>query len=266
MNVVGYNDGFTTKQGYTGGFIIRNSWYDLVYYDEPDRGARGSHSIAYWMQQISEWDERKICPGPLNPENWMSCVEELTGPRGDAPKGSNDYDLTNCLNDTSMKHLVEVSLQPVEFECLDDRVCDKGANFRYFLINLDHSAEQDLVRVCMLRYDNATEQKEKICTPYHFPGKVSYWFRPVQWQLDKLKDDEDLCGFWFWPYDVLNKQVGMVQQFFVNWFDIKWDDQSYVANKAKYPNLNYTWLEKSTFPQKTMDFYSPSPFAKQRYD
>jgi hypothetical protein len=50
MTIVGYNDEFRTQDGYTGGYILKNSWWDGV---DPALGpahARGSHSIRYWMQ------------------------------------------------------------------------------------------------------------------------------------------------------------------------------------------------------------------------
>jgi len=273
MNVVGYNDQFTTKQGYTGGFIIRNSWHDLTYGTSPNgRGGRGSHSMAYWMQNISAWDEKAICPGPLNPENWISCVEQEAGPHSRLRhhavlKSGEEYDISKtCLDAKFMDNLFNVSLQPTEFECLDNTVCDTDKKFRYFLINLEHSVEQDLAKVCMLRYDTVTKHQDVYCTPFHIPAQIAYWFRPIKEQLDALKDDEDLCGFWFWPYEMLNKQVGLYNNFYSTYFDIEWDDQSYAANEAKYPSLNYSYIKASTFTQKEMDFETPSPFPKVRYD
>jgi len=276
MNVVGYNDQFTTKQGQTGGFIIRNSWHDLTYGTNPNgRGGRGSHSMAYWMQDISSWDEKLICPGPLNPENWISCVEQEAGPHMKLRKNTvapvkgadEEYDITDtCLNDKFMDNLLSVSLQPTEFVCLDDTVCDKDPKYRYFLINLEHSVEQDLAKVCMLRVDNTTLEQDTYCTPFHIPAQIAYWFKPIESQLKALEDDEDLCGFWFWPYEMLNKQVGMYNNYYSTFFEIEWDNQSYVANEASYPDLDYSYIKSSTATQKAMNFDTPSPFPKQRYD
>lgn len=276
MNVVGYNDEFTTKQGQTGGFIIRNSWHDLTYGTNPNgRGARGSHSMAYWMQEISAWDEKAVCPGPLNPENWISCVEQEVGPHhrigntaGAAPlRNGDEYDISQtCLSKKFMENLLSVSLQPTEFVCLDNTVCDTDKRFRYFLINYERSVEQDLAKVCMLRYDSVSHEQDVYCTPFHIPAQIAYWFRPIDEQLEVLKDDEDLCGFWFWPYDMLNKQVGMYNNFYTTYFDIEWDDQSYLANQAQHPDLDYSFIKSSTGIQKTMDFDGPSPFPKGRYD
>lgn len=43
-----------------------------MYGTEPaGRGARGSHTVAYWMNEHSTWEERTICPNPYNPDNWF---------------------------------------------------------------------------------------------------------------------------------------------------------------------------------------------------
>lgn len=52
--LVGYNDAFLTREGFTGGLIVKNSWADGPY--------QGSHSLAYWMQEVSDWEERSVCP------------------------------------------------------------------------------------------------------------------------------------------------------------------------------------------------------------
>jgi len=230
--------------------------------------------MAYWMQEISAWDEKAICPGPLNPENWLSCVEQEAGPHMGRKKNNlspvklgEEYDISKtCLDKDFMDNLLSVSLQPTEFECLDDTVCDKDKKYRYFLINLEHSVEQDLAKVCMLRYDTTNKEQDVYCTPFHIPAQIAYWFRPIESQLKVLKDDEDLCGFWFWPYEMLNKQVGMYNNFYSTYFDIEWDDQSYAANAASHPDLDYSFIKKSTFTQKNMTFETPSPFPQKRYD
>jgi len=182
-------------------------------------------------------------------------------------KDGEEYDITKtCLDKDFMDNLLSVSLQPTEFECLDDTVCDKDKKYRYFLIDMEHSVEQDLAKVCMLRYDTTNKDQDVYCTPFHIPAQIAYWFRPIQDQLDVLQDDEDLCGFWFWPYEMLNKQVGMYNNYYSTYFDIEWDDQSYAKNSGDHPDLDYSFIKQSTFSQKNMTFDTPSPFPKQRYD
>lgn len=277
MNVVGYNDEFVTKQGHRGGFIIKNSWHDLTYNQGPSgRGARGSHSVAYWMQQISGWDEKALCPNPLNPDNWQSCVNQQMGPtmRRSARarrSDSDDVDVSVCLNATYMKYLVDVALQPAEFRCRalpsQDGWCSNATNYRYWLLSSERSVEQDLVKLCMLQYDTTNGAKKTICTPYVNPSLITYIWAPIAEQEKKLQNDPDYCGYYFWPYELSYKQTGMYVNYFSTYFDIEWDDSSYAANANKYGSqFDYGLLRQSTHQQKLRDFGSlPSPWAKQRY-
>ena len=53
-------------------------------------------------------------------------------------------------------------------------------------------------------------------------------------------NDEDACGYFFFPYAVaeeINKKFGF---FWVSDFDIEWEPQSYAANRNDFPNLDYS--------------------------
>ena len=52
MVLAGYNDAFRTKDGFTGGYILKNSWFDGIAPPLGPRVARGSHSVRYWMQVL----------------------------------------------------------------------------------------------------------------------------------------------------------------------------------------------------------------------
>ncbi|KAH7818126.1 putative hect e3 ubiquitin [Monocercomonoides exilis] len=62
MKIVGFNDEWVTHDGKKGGFILENSW------------ATGSHSIAFWMQKRSAWNERMVCPNSMDFQNWFACA------------------------------------------------------------------------------------------------------------------------------------------------------------------------------------------------
>ncbi|CAI5743309.1 unnamed protein product [Peronospora destructor] len=64
MLLVGYNDAFLTREGFTG-LIVKNSWTDGPY--------QGGHSLAYWMQEVSDWEERSVCPNSYNPFSSYHC-------------------------------------------------------------------------------------------------------------------------------------------------------------------------------------------------
>eukprot|EP00727_Mastigamoeba_balamuthi_P000962 m51a1_g10863 putative cysteine protease domain containing protein (1058) ;mRNA; r:26430-31553 len=277
MNVVGYNDEFVTKQGHKGGFIIKNSWHDLTYGSDPNgRGARGSHSVAYWMQQISAWDEKALCPGPLNPDNWLSCVSQTPGPtmRRGARKPRTvmtetgaAYDISEtCLKPSFMDYLVNVTLQPVEFRCLDSQWCSQEQRYRYFLVSTERSVEMDLMQVCMLQHETATGAQKTLCTPYVNPSLIAYIWAPIESQVRRLRNDPDFCGYYFWPYELSYKQTGMYVNYYSTYFDIEWEDSSYLANAKRFPAYDYTLVKASTSTQKQVTFGSlPSPFPKQRY-
>ncbi|POM68650.1 HECT E3 ubiquitin ligase, partial [Phytophthora palmivora] len=85
---LGYNDLYRTKQGYTGGFILKNSWFDGIHPALGPMHARGSHSIKYWLQEITEWEEASMCPNSYDPENWYQCgntAEVITAKRHGDP-------------------------------------------------------------------------------------------------------------------------------------------------------------------------------------
>jgi hypothetical protein len=58
----------------------------------------------------------------------------------------------------------------------------------------------------------------------------------------------------------------MYNNYYSTYFEIEWDDQSYAANAEAHPDLDYSFIKKSTLTQKSMNFETPSPFPQKRYD
>jgi hypothetical protein len=110
MLLAGYNDEWQTEDGMIGGLIVRNTWMDGVYsFNEfgtnprqrgsvqlslslPSRSLsrsfsvliilsllcrfsfpHSSHSLPYFLGQISLADERMICPNSPDPRMWYGC-------------------------------------------------------------------------------------------------------------------------------------------------------------------------------------------------
>ena len=129
MGLVGFSDVYRTQHGFTGGWILKNSWCDLLprarmhmhmhnarahrmhvrmrtctvrvhttcictcaqvgactphAYVRAHRWdglppssewthARGSHSIAYFLQEVSSADEAQTCPNSHCPQMWFKC-------------------------------------------------------------------------------------------------------------------------------------------------------------------------------------------------
>jgi len=228
MDIVGFNDNYVTKAGSRGGFIIKNSWEDKTYLDNrTGRGVRGSHSIQYWMQQISNWDERKICPNPSNPNNWISCASQDVGPTMNfkaefipkqkrAPRDAygnikaDEIDISKtCLDDTYLNQLVDWYYMPSEFKCLDENFCSKDPKYRYFLLESERSVDASTIKISMLQYDINAKTQNVIELPELYDGLIPYIFTPIDSQAERLVDSEDNCGFYFWPYDLLERQVGL---------------------------------------------------------
>ena len=67
VTVVGYNDLFVTEAGFTGGWIIKNSWWDgLPPAAHMWNHARGSHTLGYFLQ-VSTLVSHAIPPFPTFP-------------------------------------------------------------------------------------------------------------------------------------------------------------------------------------------------------
>eukprot|EP00727_Mastigamoeba_balamuthi_P003069 m51a1_g1276 hypothetical protein (570) ;mRNA; f:108271-110372 len=266
MPIVGYNDDYVTRQGLKGGFILQNSWHDLTYGQNPfsGRGPRGSHSVAYWMQQISAWQEKALCPNPLNPDNWLSCVNQMPSHGARARNEHGDYNLERtCLNDRFMEYLISNTLQPHEFVCLDAGTCSTDPKYRWFLIDSERSVEQDLMKISMLRYDPATKEQRVVTTPLVNPLLIPYMWAPIKAQQERLKNDEDFCGYYFIPYQTFDRMFSMFPQTTNSFlFDIEWDDSSYLSNAGRFPQYDYSLVKMSTGTQKQLNFGpTPSPFV-----
>lgn len=158
-----------------------------------------------------------------------------------------------------MKHMVNNSRQPLEFVCADPVFCNKDA--RYFLIENKRDTMGDHMSSKMLEYPSM----KIVETPMLSYPILSLIFQPVQWQLDHLVDDDDICGFYFFPYKLLERQTGLYKGYFSTYFDVTWLDQSFLANAGANPGLNYSLVQQSTVTQRSVSFSGPQPWANQRF-
>ncbi|RHY28472.1 hypothetical protein DYB25_005728 [Aphanomyces astaci] len=232
--VVAYNDLFRTREGATGGFVVKNSWQD---------GWQGSHSMAYWMQDISEWDDRVVCPNSFNPFNWYVPTQD-----------DGVVDIAACLSDDSVQYAA-LNRQPLHLTCVDDAYCVPGRV--YFAKNRTSYGDRMHV-MCFWEYDPTDKSSKHVCLPPMLQETIARTFEPDE----VYENDSDLCGFYFLPYDTISQVSALFQGFFVNSFDVEWAPQSYVANREKFPHLDYSLVQASTFTQHSPDrFDGPFPFA-----
>jgi len=228
MLVVGWNDMFMTEMGAVGGFILKNNW------------AGGSHSMSYWMQEISRWDESRICPNSRNPRNWYDCRS-----------------IEKCLSE-KVQLYADVSMQPLHLKCIHAELCDTKSTTNYFVANASHAGD-DMVEMCVFEYDKENRKHRELCLgPYPLDDYAAI-FEPVT----ILKDDPDRCGFYFFPYSLVQRWWRDFPDGFVTDFDTVWHPQSFVANEAKFKNavstLDYSLLKQSTKRQNEYVFTGPFP-------
>ncbi|KAG7400597.1 hypothetical protein PHYBOEH_005120 [Phytophthora boehmeriae] len=251
MLLVGYNDAFLTREGFTGGLIVKNSWADGPY--------QGSHSLAYWMQEVSDWEERSVCPNSYNPFNWYQCGNEGISSTQQGNK-SQEYNegVEDCLSEKT-KLFADINIQPLHLKCKDPELCRTDEDFVYFVRNTTDWGDHMTV-MCLWEYSAKHRVAREICLPPMLEVYIALTLAPV---ADEVREnDTDRCGFYFIPYVALRQWIAQFQGFFVNSFDIKWDSQSYAANKALHPELDYSLLEASTKTQNQSNFLGPFPYAK----
>ena len=249
--LVGYNDAFLTRDGFTGGLIIKNSWADGPH--------QGSHSLAYWMQEVSDWEERTVCPNSYNPVNWYQCGNG--GINGRRVKG-NSTDTYNagveeCLTEET-QIFAKTNVQPLHLKCTDASQCKTDGDYVYFVRNTTDWGDRMTV-MCVWEYSAALHTAREVCLKPMLEIGIARTLRPVEEEIKE--NDTDRCGFYFIPYDALRHWIAQFQGFFVNSFEIEWDEQSYVANADQFSDLDYSLLKESTKKQNTSHFLGPFPYA-----
>ncbi|OQS01573.1 hypothetical protein ACHHYP_00561 [Achlya hypogyna] len=246
MLMVGYNDAFLTQDGYTGGFILKNSW--------ADGPTQGSHSIKWWLQDISDWEERTICPNSNSPLNFYACGNAAVNASLNPSTATYDAAFKPCA-DPKIEMFANVSKQPLHLNCVDEVQCRSNAT--YFVKNSTDYGDK-MYKFCLWEYTLATNTTRDLCLkPNRLDGIAKVLMPRVTYA-----NDADLCGFYFMPYETLRAYNARYKGLRVHSFDMTWDDQSYLANKAKFPQFDYRHLEASTRTQRQADFPGPFPYAE----
>lgn len=243
INIVGFNDHFRTNAGYEGGWIVRNTWEDGVGVSHGMR-ARGSHSAAYFMQDVGELEEAQACPNPHSPRSWMPCK-----------------DADECLSPmTAMS--AESTRKVLRLECVDngaalpEGACESGDN--YYLQNISGFGASGLYTACFLRVPSSAAATSR-CYPPVPLDDLPMIFGPADEELERVGvNDPELCGFNFIPfntYEALQSRFGDV---IATSYDIEWTESSYAARRA--PGYDYSLVQASTKPLKAVPKYAPSRY------
>eukprot|EP00742_Colponemidia_sp_Colp-10_P008602 GILJ01009326.1.p1 GENE.GILJ01009326.1~~GILJ01009326.1.p1 ORF type:complete len:580 (-),score=87.44 GILJ01009326.1:309-2048(-) len=220
MLMVGFNDMFRTRNGHTGGFILKNSW-----------GSEMSHSLAYWMQEISDYDEAAICPNSKFPLNWEQCTLPFN-------EKENAKDENGCTTLTCKS-----------------AVCEQGSKVAF--VNITMSNMDGIWDACFARYRDTDGHKvrSEFCVSQPM-GVIARMFAPH----NPKPNNDSLCGFYFFPYDLAHASQTTLGGHWAIDFDLTWHKQSYMANAHLYPELDYSHVNASSGIQTTPFFEGPIPF------
>eukprot|EP01029_Cantina_marsupialis_P030827 TRINITY_DN84_c0_g2_i1.p1 TRINITY_DN84_c0_g2~~TRINITY_DN84_c0_g2_i1.p1 ORF type:complete len:583 (-),score=168.08 TRINITY_DN84_c0_g2_i1:442-2190(-) len=271
MTTAGYTDTFKAKSGHKGGFIIRNSWDDgLVANDEFEKNKikpRGSHSLYYFTGQISDADERVLCPSPHNPRNWYTC----SSPKRNGELSDDYYTCTH-----NAKEEATIAFQPITLKCLNKStlgltcdVDDDNYEYTYF----KHAGEQQAgdhlytMRFLQAKKDKKTGDMTYALVKYEDKlvplGEFAKVFTPIDAELAQLKNHDDFCGYYLFPFHVF-EDMSIFGGAYVNDYEFEFHESSYAANKSKYPKYDYTLVENSKkiqekFPEQLTVSQFPDP-------
>ncbi|EAY12864.1 hypothetical protein TVAG_430280 [Trichomonas vaginalis G3] len=252
MDIVGYNDEwvYTSKWDtdksmalMKGGFILHNSWREV------------GHSVDFLLGKKSYENEMVTCPNHKVSQYWIpvsySCFQEKK-------------DVSQCLSGSSWVRGKANVNKPDLLKCTNEKFCD--TNLHYVLAYTDDEGAftvqhlfsgLDLTRMATIDADGNVNTILYDKLPFHYLGRV---FQPI----DVVDNNQDDCGYFMFPYDAIDmlqrKDWDKLDYFHSSDIEFEFPDYSYAANKAKYPQYNYTLLEQSTHEWNPVPFDGPLPY------
>ncbi|KAH9144243.1 hypothetical protein AeRB84_011772, partial [Aphanomyces euteiches] len=181
-----YNDAFRNHEGEVGGFILKNSWADSQ--------TRGSHTLKWWLQDISDWEERTICPNSYNPTNWYACggkddISDLVSPTNDTTPVSFNNGIQDCLSDTT-RLFAKTNVQTLELVCADKTHCKVDPDVTYFVRNTTDWGDR-MTLMCVWESNPKVGSARDFCLLPMLEQGLAATFKPKV----ALPNDPDRCGF-----------------------------------------------------------------------
>ncbi|RHY14281.1 hypothetical protein DYB25_005864 [Aphanomyces astaci] len=125
MELVGYNDAFQNHEGEVGGFIVKNSWVPAE--------NTGSHSLQWWLQDVSAWGERTICPNSID-----ACMSNVT------------------------RMFAKTNVQTLDLKCSDATQCKVSDDVTYYVRNTTTWGDR-MTLMCMWEHDAKTGSARDFC-------------------------------------------------------------------------------------------------------
>ena len=267
------------------GFIVKNSWWDGVPPGPTWNHARGSHSLGYLLQQHSSADEARVCPNAHAPFYWTQCADLYTCRMAE----------TAALARSAYQPL---HLECSDASSTVKGLCAKGDRYflkslRQFGASLavacfikDEGEASPSDGATPVTVTVAADQSERgalplvpdgaesgdaaaaaapskkppaplLCTPPVPQDEIALLFSPVKDEL--YRNDPDACGYYFFPYELLEEINAKYGGFEVDEMVVEWADEAYAANAADHPELDYELLKKDTRTQRDATFGAPVP-------
>lgn len=246
--LVGYSDAYVSPAtGQVGALIIKNSWWDcvppvgMVCTDPtaPCAAGRGSHSVAFLKQQISDIAERDVCPNVHSPASWYQCADH------------------KACTDPATAMFARAMRKVLRLECFDASpfvtgVCTPGDKF--FLQKIT-ACGAGLSVACFVRADGGHD----LCLPPLWAEDLAMLFKPVE--EESRENDPDLCGFYTVSYEIFGQVAATLGNTYASDFDIRWAESAYVRAPAskRLPAVDYAMIEKDTVKQEERRFTGPFP-------
>jgi len=256
VGIVGWSDTFRSEEGYTGGWLIKNSWWDGLpppgsdCHDvtAPCKAGRGSHTMDFFLGKISDYDEAKLCPNVHSPRSWYRCAS-----------------LSTCLKPTTAKFALATG-KVLSLVCTDESIYAHGVcvpGEKLYLKSITAWGE-GLSVVCAHRVDTANGDGEplavEVCAPPLPLDDVALIFGPASHEI--RPNQHDVCGFYFYPYEVAETVSAQNAGWFVNDVEIEWPESAYAAN-SRGRDAGYELVRTSTKTQKVVDFSGPWPLLHE---
>lgn len=224
INIVGWNDVYRTEHGDVGGFIVRNTWADGLGTAHGLK-ARGSHTAAFFMQDIGDIDESLSCPNPHSARSWAACESIASCTEGIMAIELGSVTPLNC---------IDLGL------ALPAGQCDKS--LQYYMHNTTEWGTRGLFIGCFLSINNQTGESGEMCLPPATIDDMATIFSPPT--EDLTLNIKELCGYNFVPYSVIEAMEVRFGGMATSQYDIEWAKESYPSMASH--QYDYKLVKEST--------------------
>eukprot|EP00792_Barthelona_sp_PAP020_P006711 TRINITY_DN3061_c1_g1_i1.p1 TRINITY_DN3061_c1_g1~~TRINITY_DN3061_c1_g1_i1.p1 ORF type:complete len:598 (+),score=148.66 TRINITY_DN3061_c1_g1_i1:31-1794(+) len=235
MLLVGYSDSHQVTIGentiHKGGFIVLNSW-----------GEDNSHSKEFYAHKISKRDDQYLCPNIKSPREWVPLNHETD----DLYKLRPATELT-CLTPATPS--------------LINTVVNCNSSKKYYF---DHTKTYngELTIPCFKEKDTESGEIVDVCYPPVIFDELTKVFTPNDTVINKGINDQASCGYYFLPYDYVEKVDANYGFTWVTSMDIEFSESSYEINRNKYPGFDeqYDSIKQATSSHKVIQFTDHTPW------